>query len=195
MPTNFTSTHDRPRPAANAYHFVTHWSFDADVEDVKRVLQEPLDLPRWWPAVYLDARELRPAQHEDGRGRRVELYTKGWLPYTLRWHFEVTEVRGDRFVLTAGGDLEGRGEWFFAQRRGRAFVSYDWRVLAEKPLLRRWSWALEPAFRANHHWAMATGEESLRIELARLAAKTDAERRALKSPPRATFAWALPSGR
>lgn len=183
------------RRASNDYHFVTHWQFDESLDTVKSVLGDPLQLPRWWPSVYLDVRELRPMQRPDGLGRRVELYTKGWLPYTLRWRFEVTEVEHDRSVLVAEGDLQGRGEWFFTQRRGRTYVSYDWRVMAEKPLLRKWSWALEPAFRANHEWAMKMGEESLRVEFARLAAEKKGESTARFVPPPATFAWALgPAG-
>jgi hypothetical protein len=46
-------------------------------------------------------------------------------------------------------------------------VSYDWRIRADKPLLRWLSFLLKPVFRWNHHWAMARGEESLRAELVR----------------------------
>ena len=48
-------------------------------------------------------------------------------------------------------------------------ITYDWRIRAEKPLLRYLSFLLKPVFSANHRWAMARGEESLKAELARRA--------------------------
>jgi hypothetical protein len=45
-----------------------------------------------------------------------------------------------------------------------------------------------PTFGANHRWAMARGEESLRLELMRRRAKTAAERLAVPAPPGPTFA-------
>jgi hypothetical protein len=40
-------------------------------------------------------------------------------------------------------------------------------VRADKPLLRYGSWFVKPIFAANHRWAMARGEESLKRELER----------------------------
>ena len=59
-------------------------------------------------------------------------------------------------------------------------VTYDWRLRAEKPLLRSLSFLLKPLFEANHRWAMAQGEESLRLELARRRATTTAGARAFR---------------
>lgn len=67
-------------------------------------------------------------------------------------------------------------------------ISYDWRISAEKPLLRRLSFLLKPIFAANHRWAMARGEESLVLELRRRHAQTEAERAAVPPPPGPTFA-------
>ena len=54
---------------------------------------------------------------ENGMGRVVSLYTKGWLPYTLRWEFRVTDVHPTGFALVAWGDFDGRGIWTFEQDR------------------------------------------------------------------------------
>ena len=104
------------------------------------------------------------------RGDVVKLLTKGWLPYKLRWSFRVTETRADGFVIEAFGDFVGRGEWLFVQDGDEVDITYDWRIRAEKPLLRIFSPILKPIFSANHRWAMARGEESLMRELARRAA-------------------------
>ncbi|HZQ37392.1 MAG TPA: SRPBCC family protein [Dehalococcoidia bacterium] len=168
--------------AANDYQFISHWRVPGRIEDVAAILGDPLDLPRWWPSVYLDVRELAPGDAE-GRGRIVDLYTKGWLPYTLRWRFRVTELDlPHRIALEAGGDFVGRGVWTLEQDGATAHAIYDWRLRAEKPLLRRLSFLMKPLFAANHRWAMAQGERSLRLELARRAA-ADAERAQLPLPP------------
>ena len=46
---------------SNDYHFVTHWTVESTCEEVSAVLGDPLALPRWWPSVYLEVEELRPA--------------------------------------------------------------------------------------------------------------------------------------
>jgi hypothetical protein len=144
----------------NDYVFVTHWRVEGTIEEVSEILDDPLSLPRWWPAVYLEVRKL-----PDGV---IDLYTKGWLPYTLRWRFRVTESRKPHgFTIEAFGDLVGRGEWTLIQNGAYADVVYDWRVRADKPILRYGSFILKPIFAANHRWAMARGEESLKRELLR----------------------------
>jgi len=154
-------------PRTNDYHFVTNWRVESTCEEVADVLGDPLDLPRWWPSVYLRVEELRPAG-ADGSGRRVRLLTKGKLPYTLRWEFEVVEANHPRgFAIVASGDFEGTGRWTFTQRGSAVDITFDWRIRAEKPLLRWLSFVLKPIFAANHRWAMARGEESLVRELSR----------------------------
>jgi hypothetical protein len=61
-------------------------------------------------------------------------------------------------------------------------VTYDWQLRAEKPLLRWLSFLLRPVFDANHRWAMARGEESLRLELLRRNASVQ-ERSQMPLPP------------
>jgi Polyketide cyclase / dehydrase and lipid transport len=157
----------------NDYHFVTHWRVRGTVAEIITILADAEDLPRWWPSVYLDVK-----QHADGA---VELFTKGWLPYTLRWSFRVTEQRPDGFALDAFGDFAGHGDWHLEQDGDSTKITYDWRIKAEKPLLRILSPILKPIFGANHRWAMARGEESLQIELDRLHGLGE------KLPPQPTF--------
>jgi hypothetical protein len=155
-------------PVANQYHFTTRWCLDGTtIEDVADVLAEPLNLPRWWPSVYLSAVELAPGGPK-GLGRRIRLRTRGWLPYTLCWDLEVIESDYPRrSAIAASGDFEGTGVWTLAPRDGLVEATFDWQVTATKPLLRRWSAMLRPIFAANHRWAMRQGEKSLARELAR----------------------------
>ena len=169
--------------SANTYQFITHWRVPGTVDEVADILADATDLPRWWPADYLDVEETQPGDDE-GIGKEVSLYTKGWLPYTLRWQFRVTESSYPHgFALEAWGDLAGWGVWRLQQSGRVVDVTYNWKVRAEKPLLRRLSFLLRPLFAANHRWAMARGEKSLRLELARRAATGEDERRRIPPPP------------
>jgi hypothetical protein len=153
---------------APEYAFFTRWRLRAAAQQVYDVLADPFGLARWWPSVYLEVKELKPADPATGRGRVIGLHTKGFLPYTLRWNFEVTESTPPTgFKLVAHGDFEGTGVWKLDQDGDFVDVTYDWRISAEKPLLRYGSFALRPFFAANHRWAMARGEESLALELER----------------------------
>jgi hypothetical protein len=180
--------------AANDYHFITTWRIGATPDEISGILGDAAALARWWPSVYLDVRVERDGDTH-GLGKVVDLYTKGWLPYTLRWRFEVTEVNPPHgFRLDATGDFVGRGIWTLkevavpGQMEPVTLVTYDWLVLAEKGILKRLSWVMKPIFSANHRWAMARGEESLRLEIARRRAAGDiALLAAIKPPPGPTF--------
>ena len=170
------------------YAFVTVWRVPGTACEVATVLADAGSLPRWWPSVYLGVRVLHTPDPDTGLGAVAELHTTGWLPYTLTWTLEITEPITERgFALSAVGDLEGRGVWTFELDGPEVVITYDWRVRAGKPLLRRLSWLLRPAFEANHHWAMRRGEQSLALELRRRRAATAGERASVPAPPSPTF--------
>ncbi len=171
--------------ATNDYHFITDWRVQGALQEVADIIDDAEGLVRWWPSVYLDVKVLEKGDNV-GLGKVVDLYTKGWLPYTLRWQFRVTEMRDDGFTLVAQGDFEGRGIWTFKQDGPWVDIIYDWKISAEKPLLHYFSFLMKPIFAANHRWAMAKGEESLKLELARRHAKTDLARAQVPAPPLAT---------
>jgi hypothetical protein len=173
---------------ANDYHFITRWQIpDTTIDEVFAILADPTALTRWWPSVYLDAQILKPGD-ENGIGREIALFTKGWLPYTLRWDFTVTEVqRPTRLALAARGDFVGRGIWTLVQMGTAAAITYDWRISAEKQILRTLSFLMKPVFSANHRWAMEQGERSLLLELRRRRATTPEELAAISAPPPPTF--------
>jgi hypothetical protein len=176
--------------SSNEYHFITRWRVQATVQEVGEIIASATDLPRWWPSVYLEVKELQPGDSKTGVGKVIDLYTKGWLPYTLRWRFQVVESEYGRSVtLEARGDFVGRGIWTFEQDGEWVNLTYDWKVRADKPLLRRFSALMKPIFSMNHEWAMRKGEESLRLELARRRATTVAAREQVPPPPGPTFSF------
>ena len=173
------------------YAFRTVWRVAGTVDEVRVVLADGPSLPRWWPSVYLSVVTLREGD-DDGLGGEIALFTKGWLPYSLRWTLRVTEpITNTGYALTATGDLIGSGRWTFEQDGPEVVITYDWQVSASKPLLRRLTWLLRPVFAANHRWAMARGQESLRLELRRRRARSEAERSRVPPPSPATFRWLI----
>jgi hypothetical protein len=174
------------------YHFITHWRIPGQLQEVAEVLADAPDMARWWPSVYLEVKELARGD-EQGIGREIDLYTKGWLPYTLRWQFRVVASEWPHnFTIESRGDFVGRGIWTLAQEGEWVNVTYDWKIRAEKPLLRYLTPILRPIFTANHHWAMDKGSESLKLELARRRAKSPEELALIPPPPPPTSSSPLP---
>jgi hypothetical protein len=174
--------------ALNEYHFITNWRLQATREEVIDILGDAEDLPRWWPSVYITVTRI-----EKGDDKRVgdvyDLYTKGWLPYTLRWRLRVTENREpEGSTLVAEGDFVGRGIWTFTQDGDMVDVEYDWKISAQKPLLKLFSPVMKPLFAANHRWAMEKGEQSLKLELDRRRAKSPEDAAKVSAAPPPTFA-------
>jgi hypothetical protein len=153
--------------SSHVYHFVSRWRVASTPGEVYEIIDNAADLTRWWPSVYLEVVEVEPGDAR-GIGKVFKLHTKGWLPYTLRWQFRVVEkVPPYRLELEAFGDLTGHGTWSFRPDGDHVEITYDWQIRADKSLLRYLSFLLKPVFAANHRWAMARGEESLRREIAR----------------------------
>lgn len=171
------------------YHFVTRWRVQATPQEVYAIIEDSRTLTDWWPAVYLHVEEVEPGDRH-GIGRIVSLLTKGFLPYSLRWQFVTTEkCLHERIVLRATGDFIGRGVWTLTADGPDCDIQFDWEITAEKPLLRWCTPLLRGVFSANHRWAMARGEESLRLELTRRRLSDPAALAAIPKPPGPTPDW------
>ena len=172
--------------ASNDYHFITTWRVRATLQEVNDLIGNAPDMARWWPSVYLDVKQLVPGD-ELGVGRVTDFFTKGFLPYTLRWQSRVIASRYPYgFTLEAQGDFVGRGIWTFEPAGDEVIITYDWKIRADKPLLRYFSFVMKPFFAANHRWAMRKGLESLQLELARRHAQTPEARVLIPAPPART---------
>ncbi len=190
-------TERRTPRIADSYFFVSHWRVKGLLEEVFTLLKQPERLPLWWPSVYLAVEELQRGER-NGIGRQLALKTKGWLPYTLNWVLEVTEVLpNEQLSLRASGDLEGRGTWMLAQDGDYVNISYEWEVMVHKPLLKQFAPLFKPVFALNHRWAMAQGQTSLALELQRLKAKSYEDALKVPAPPGPepeARAWAILGG-
>jgi hypothetical protein len=165
--------------AASDYHLITRWHVPGQMEDVYTILSNARSYTRWWSDVFLDVREL-DSPRKPGMGPEVSVYSKAFLPYTLRWRARVIEARPPLgFTLEAAGDFVGRGTWSLRQEGRGVEIVFDWKVRVHKPLLRRLSFLLKPLFVANHAWAMRRGLEGLLRELEDLPAALNQPLRAL----------------
>lgn len=159
-------------PAPRAFHLVSRWTVPAPAALVADILTDPLRFPDWWGAVYLSIRETDPGDAQ-GIGRTVEVHSRGWLPYHLRWSARLVSTDlPHSWTIAASGDLVGTGIWTLTETGGGTRVTYDWTVLADRPLFRWLAPLFWPLMASNHRWAMARGEAGLRCECARRLGKT-----------------------
>lgn len=179
--------------SANDYHLITRWRVLGAIAEVFDIIANVEDLTRWWPAGFPESLVIERGD-ENGVGAVARLSTRGFLPYTLRWHLRVTEVvPAVRLSFSVWGDLEGEGTWTFSQSDAWCDITYDWRVRVMKGAERFLSPIARPLLVANHNWVMARGEESLRIELARRHAPSELARESIPPPPAPVRnSWALP---
>jgi hypothetical protein len=173
--------------ADNVYHFIDRWRVEGDVKEVADILEDALNLPRWWGSTYFGVKEVEPGI-EHGIGKLISLHAGGWLPYTLRINFRTVESRyPNGFTMDASGDLEGKGIWTFEQDGPFVNITYDWTIQANKPIIEKLSFLLKPVFRSNHNWTMKRGEESLKLELFRRRAKSSGKGSSIPAPPPPSF--------
>ena len=152
----------------NDYRFTSRWRLDGKPEEIFDILHNSVDYVRWWPSVWLSAEVIERADG-NGVGRVVRFVSRGRLPYKLRWMARTVKAERPRHIaIRAFGDFDGTGEWTITPAgSGQVDIEYVWAIAANKPMLRYLSPIFRPMFEANHRWAMARGEESLRRELSR----------------------------
>jgi quercetin dioxygenase-like cupin family protein/uncharacterized protein YndB with AHSA1/START domain len=136
------------------YTFVDEWHVDAPPEDVFDVLADGTTYPQWWKPVYLGAKT---------EGEYTLQHFKGRLPYHLHTRTRTTAShRPYRLEGETDGDLRGTGIWTLTPTAdGGTDLRFDWRVHADRRLLKLLTPVLRPALRWNHNWAIARAIEGL----------------------------------
>jgi uncharacterized protein YndB with AHSA1/START domain len=143
---------------AKEYVFIDEWDVEAPQQAVFDALADSTTYPQWWKPVYIDVESDGPPEV----GRTSKQHFKGRLPYTLRTSSEIVRYERPReFEVSVVGDLTGRGTWTLTPSDGKVHVRFDWRVIADRPLLRYLTPVLRPAFRWNHNWAIKRAIEGL----------------------------------
>lgn len=159
--------------ATNDYVFVDKFVVPCNKETAYEYISNIEDYPRWWGKVYKRIVVVKRAM-QDKPGGKYEVTVRGFLPYTLTIQNEVTLVqKPDRIEFVAVGDLEGKGTWLFNEVEGGTEIIFDWRVAANKQIIRLFSFLLKPVFRANHVFCVRRAEEGMKNDLVKRAeAKT-----------------------
>jgi uncharacterized protein YndB with AHSA1/START domain len=143
---------------ASEYVFIDEWDVDAPQERVFDALADARTYPHWWTPTYKEVES--DGGPEVGRTSRQRF--KGTLPYTLSTESTITRMeRPNEFEVEVDGDLRGRGVWTLTPRDGRVHVRFDWRVFADRPMIRRLTPILRPLFRWNHNVAIKAAMQGL----------------------------------
>jgi uncharacterized protein YndB with AHSA1/START domain len=143
---------------ARPYEFADEWDVAAPPEAVFAAIADAGTYPQWWKPVYIDVEADGPPRV----GAVSRQHFKGRLPYHLRTRSVVTALDAPRSVTAdVDGDLRGRGTWTLTATHAGTHVRFDWRVYADRKLLRLLTPILRPALRANHNWAIARASEGL----------------------------------
>ncbi|MEM7205994.1 MAG: hypothetical protein AAF628_37410 [Planctomycetota bacterium] len=176
--------------AKNDYRLQSEWRIPARLGEVAGLIREAVEdvqiFVQHWPEANVAFRVLTPGL-PGGLHRELELSTKGFLPYRLRWRLKITAAEfPHRYAFASRGDFEGIGVWTIVAQGSHVVVRFEWCVRVHKPIVRVLSFWLRPLFVANHRWAMAQGERRM-IQLLE-------ERRRETEPARCRFAAPPPRG-
>jgi uncharacterized protein YndB with AHSA1/START domain len=152
------------------YRFVDEWFVPMPIEQAYDLLGDPLRYPEWWPEAFPQATgDPGPPKP----GNRVDVLSKGFLPYRLRWTLTCVSVeRPSKIDAEMTGDFEGTSAWTLTEVDGGTRAVLDFRPAVAKPLVRNLTPLLRPLFAANHRWAMRKGEEAARRVAVESAAST-----------------------
>jgi uncharacterized protein YndB with AHSA1/START domain len=140
------------------YLFVDEWDVAAPREAVFGAIADARTYPDWWKPVYIGVE----ADGEPALGKESRQHFKGRLPYHLHTRSKIVRLEPPHVIEgEVDGDLRGHGRWTLTDTPGGTHVRFDWRVHADRPLLRLLTPVLRPAFRWNHAWAIARAVEGL----------------------------------
>ena len=140
------------------YLFVDEWDVAAPREAVFAAIADARSYPEWWKPVYLDV----DADGEPELGKESRQHFKGRLPYHLHTRSRIVRLEPPHVIEgEVDGDLRGNGRWTLTDTAGGTHVRFDWRVHADRALLRVLTPVLRPVFRWNHAWAIARAVEGL----------------------------------
>jgi uncharacterized protein YndB with AHSA1/START domain len=143
---------------AGQYVLIDEWNVDAPQDQVFDVLVDPRTYPEWWTPTYVSGESDGPP--EPGTVSRVRFKSK--LPFVFQASSRLVRVnRPDEFEAEVEGDLRGVAIWTLTPLHGKVRVRFDFRVFADRPLIRYLSPVLRPLFRWNHTMAMRQARANL----------------------------------
>jgi uncharacterized protein YndB with AHSA1/START domain len=158
------------RAASREYLFVDEWDVAASPDAVFVAIADADSYPAWWRPVYIDVHAGGPP----AVGTVSRQHFKGRLPYHLRTSSRIVRYEPPHALAAeVDGDLRGHGLWTLTPTARGTHVRFDWRVHADRRLLRVLTPVLRPLFRWNHAWAIARAQEGLEPYARRVEASTE----------------------
>jgi len=134
-----------------------------------------------------DAGERNQSDNKNGGERSGKASSKDLLPLLKGWDYEPGTIN----VRKING-MDGQPKLQMRLDLGLLQMELDGRPDGVKARQLHADRLLKPAFSANHRWAMARGEESLRLELRRRRALSRGQGAgSVPPPPAPTFGWLL----
>jgi quercetin dioxygenase-like cupin family protein/uncharacterized protein YndB with AHSA1/START domain len=157
------------RFTSREYVFVDEWDVSASPGATFAALSDARSYPDWWRPVYIDVDAEGPPE----LGKVSRQHFKGRLPYHLHTRSKTVRLEPPHVIAAdVDGDLRGHGEWTLTPLPGdRTHVRFDWRVHADRRLLRALTPVLRPALRWNHNWAIARAVDGLEPYARRIEAR------------------------
>jgi hypothetical protein len=151
--------------ATNYYIFIDKFIAPCGIETAYYYIKQIEEYPRWWGKVYKKIIKLKDAPPDEA-GAKYRITVGGFLPYTLTIENEVTHIDRPYLIrFNADGDLQGKGVWSFRELEEGTAITFDWRVAANKRIIRLFSFLLKPLFKANHHYCVVKAKEGMENDL------------------------------
>lgn len=133
------------------YSFHSTWNVPSSKSTVHDVLLDYERYPVWWP-------QVRSVQSTSAG---MLTLCRSFLPYDLTFTAVQYTLDDGTIAAQLRGDLDGVAEVRLYDTGSGTRVEYHQEVSLEKPLLRRFSPVLRPAFRINHALMMRDGHKGL----------------------------------
>jgi len=153
---------------AGEYIFVDEWDVEAPQQAVFDALADTRTYPIWWTPIY----RAVDADGPPSIGCASRQKFKARLPYTLSTVSTIARLEPPRELeVHVVGDLRGTGVWTLTAVGDKVHVRFDWRVHADRALLRVLTPILRPVFRWNHNVAIKRATAGLEPYARRSALK------------------------
>lgn len=141
------------------FHLVTRWCFDAPIERVWEMLNQPERFPEWWPGF-----ERAEVEGDGGVGTLSRYRVRGDFGLGFDFETRVDERREPEYLLVSSrGDLTGTGEWRLERDGSGTKVVYTWDVDLGRRGLRLFSRlpGSRRRMERSHDRVMSAGGENL----------------------------------
>jgi len=152
---------------AKVFHFRAAMEVPASPSLVFEYLTNAETYPQWWGTVI---RKAQPMGDVPGAlpGSGCVMEVDGLLPVLLRLENTIVSIIPDReLIFDISGDLSGRGRWLVEKKGHSCLVTFEWRIVPERKLLRILSPIFRPLFRMHHKYCLKKAGEGLKKEIVR----------------------------